>query len=124
MWYFHSKSFSPTPGEEELTNPGIYGEALCRWLYEKYNARGEECSEPEPEDWGWFFIVESEGCRVLIGCANESDSRDRWRVFCERDGLVSKLRSRCGEEAKKVCRKIGTWLKAHRELEDLLWEEE
>ncbi|WP_456432307.1 gamma-glutamylcyclotransferase family protein [Nitratifractor sp.] len=30
MWTFRSLSFSPMPGEEEQTNPGIYGEAINR----------------------------------------------------------------------------------------------
>jgi len=124
MWYFRSESFKPNRDEEKKTNPGIYGVSLCKWLYEKLSRNGIECSEPEPEDWGWFFVLYAGKCRMVIGCANESGSADRWRIFCERDGLFSRLSPRCKQEVEKLSRRIGSWLKAEKGVSDLVWEEE
>ena len=37
---FESSAFTVIPGEDESTNPGIYGKALAEWLADQLRAAG------------------------------------------------------------------------------------
>jgi hypothetical protein len=57
---FHTDFFKPVPGEDEVTNPGIYGVELSNWLVEKLAERGVDANILCAEDWGWLIIVEDQ----------------------------------------------------------------
>jgi len=42
---FESSAFAVIPGEDEHTNPGVYGKALAQWLAEQLRTRGVSAGE-------------------------------------------------------------------------------
>ena len=78
---FTSSAFPVVPGEDEQTNPGIYGKALARWLSDQLRARGIAAGEVFAEDFGWCVGVSSGEQGVHVVCTN-GETSDGWRVFC------------------------------------------
>jgi hypothetical protein len=76
--WFTSTEFVIERGEDDETNPGIYGRALATWLAAQLTARGLEASHPLAEDWGWLVDVRLGGARLGVACANEYGSTTRW----------------------------------------------
>ncbi|HBZ71581.1 MAG TPA: hypothetical protein DEP35_18395 [Deltaproteobacteria bacterium] len=73
--------FQVEPGEEEQTNPGVYGRAFAHWLAEKLKARGEAVREILPEDWGWCVILARSPYLLWIGCSNREGGTEEWGAF-------------------------------------------
>jgi hypothetical protein len=85
---FESSVFAITPGEDEATNPGIYGKALAEWLAGELRAAGFIAGDVIAEDFGWCVPVESRPHSLYVACANAEQS-DRWRVFAFAEGGVT-----------------------------------
>jgi hypothetical protein len=83
---FESSAFAVTPGEDEQTNPGIYGKALAQWLAEQLRARGLPAGDVIPEDFGWCVPVESKPHSLYVACASADQQPDHWRVFAFAEG--------------------------------------
>jgi hypothetical protein len=56
---FESPAFAVAPGEDEETNPGIFGKALAQWLAGQLRDAGFATGEVIAEDFGWCVPVES-----------------------------------------------------------------
>jgi len=84
---FESSAFAIGPGEDEQTNPGIYGKALAQWLAEQLCAAGFAAGEAIAEDFGWCVPVESQPHSLYVACAN-AEEPDHWRVFVFAEGGV------------------------------------
>ncbi|HKS58334.1 MAG TPA: hypothetical protein VJS12_23760 [Steroidobacteraceae bacterium] len=80
---FRSTSFEVAEGEDEETNPGIYGKSLATWLAAQLSVSDDEVNA---EDFGWCVPVKSPQHRLYIACSSEDDSKDRWRVFVFAEG--------------------------------------
>ena len=93
---FTSSIFQPLPGEEEKTNPGVYGQALAGWIREKLNSNGHKITEePIPEDWGWVIMIQRKPFKFWVGCGNEVGNSNQWGLFVEAElGLFQKLLKR------------------------------
>jgi hypothetical protein len=78
---FKSSAFPPSPGEDERTNPGIFGRALAQWIAERLRARGLAPGEVFAEDFGWCVPVAGESSTVYVACAGSGEPDDEWRVF-------------------------------------------
>jgi hypothetical protein len=88
---FESSAFEVIPGEDEATNPGIYGKALARWLATRLRATGVPVGDVIAEDFGWGFPVESKPSRLFVACASAEEA-NRWRVFAFAEGgLMARL---------------------------------
>jgi hypothetical protein len=85
---FESSVFAITPGEDEATNPGIYGKALAEWLAGERRAAGFVAGEVIAEDFGWCVPVESRPHSFYVACASAAEQSDRWRVFAFAEGGV------------------------------------
>jgi len=85
---FESSAFPIVPGEDEETNPGIYGKALAHWLAEQLRAAGVPAREVIPEDFGWCVRVESKPHALYVACASTGEQPDQWRVFAFAEGGV------------------------------------
>jgi hypothetical protein len=85
---FESITFAITPGEDENTNPGIYGKALARWLAEQLRSRGRSAGEVIAEDFGWCVPIESKPHRLYVACSSTEQRADQWRVFAFAEGGV------------------------------------
>lgn len=84
---FESSAFTIVPGEDEETNPGIYGKALALWLGEQLRAAGIPAVEVIAEDFGWCVPVESKPHALYVVCAS-GETSDQWRVFAFAEGGV------------------------------------
>jgi hypothetical protein len=73
--------FQAEPGEDEFTNPGIYGCSLANWIAEKLRDRNEPVQRIISEDWGWCIILNRKPYAVWIGCSNRNGRTDEWGVF-------------------------------------------
>ncbi|MGH7484075.1 MAG: hypothetical protein ACREMY_00550 [bacterium] len=83
---FESSAFAVAPGEDEETNPGVYGKALAQWLTEQLRAAGFSVGHVIPEDFGWCVTVGSEP--LYVACASTGERPDQWRVFAFSEGGV------------------------------------
>jgi hypothetical protein len=81
---FESSAFEIVPGEDEETNPGIYGKALANWLAEQLRSVGYDTREIIAEDFGWLVPVVSAHCSLYVACA--SMEADRWMVLAFAEG--------------------------------------
>ena len=78
---FESSAFPVTPGEDEETNPGIYGRALAQWLAEQLRAAGFDAGAVISEDFGWCVPVAATTHSLYVVCASLEAAPNRWRVF-------------------------------------------
>jgi hypothetical protein len=85
---FESSAFSVVAGEDEETNPGIYGKALAQWLAEQLRAAGVPAGEVIAEDFGWCIPVKSKPHALYVACASTAEKPDQWRVFAFAEGGV------------------------------------
>ena len=89
---FESTAFHVSDGEDEETNPGIYGRSLARWLASQLQISEEDVIA---EDFGWCVPMKSSPHRLYVACSSEDDRKDRWRVFAFAEGgFVSRLLGR------------------------------
>lgn len=72
-YFFRSTLFEAEPGEDEQTNPRIYGRQLARWLKTRMVQCGYEVEEIIAEDWGWCVMCQRTPYSLWIGCANVGD---------------------------------------------------
>ena len=68
-------------GEDQETNPGIYGRALAQWLAEKLPAFGWRVNGCIAEDFGRLVEVEDSKFRLFVACASGHDGVDSWQAF-------------------------------------------
>jgi hypothetical protein len=85
---FESSAFAPMPGEDEQTNPGIYGKALAQWLAEQLAAAGFSPGAVIAEDFGWCVPLKSEPHSLYVACASTGDKPGEWRVFAFVEGGI------------------------------------
>ncbi len=78
---FSTDFFNPSPGEEEQTNPGRFGQALAEWLAENLKERGVSIEGIIPEDFGWVVMVSRKPLMLWLGCSNTDGSITEWSVF-------------------------------------------
>jgi hypothetical protein len=86
---FESSAFPVIPGEDEETNPGIYGKALAQWLADQLRLAGFFPGEVIGEDFGWCVPLKSEPHSLYVACASTGEKDDQWRVFAFAEGGVS-----------------------------------
>jgi hypothetical protein len=80
---FESTIFDVVKGEDEETNPGIYGKSLAAWLAAQLQVPEEHVVA---EDFGWCVPIKASPHRLYVACSSEDDRNDRWRVFVFAEG--------------------------------------
>jgi hypothetical protein len=71
---FTSELFEAKPGEDEETNPCMYGRQLAVWLQEQLELRGYPLVEPIfAEDWGRCLMCSREPFMLWVGCVSITD---------------------------------------------------
>ena len=94
---FESSAFPPVPGEDDETNPGIYGRALSEWLAERLRSSGYEVKRSVAEDFGRLIEVAQPGCKLYVAISSTDDSATEWRVFAFSEfGFLAKLKGSPG----------------------------
>jgi hypothetical protein len=82
---FESNAFPIEPGEDERTNPGVFGKALAIWLATELKLRGVPTRAVVAEDFGWCIEVDQRPHRLYVACANAPSSTTRWQVHAFAD---------------------------------------
>src|SRR6185369_12176638 len=89
---FESSVFTISLGEDEETNPGIYGKALAQWLSQQLASRGFKVTGVIPEDFGWCVGIDARPHAAFVSCSNTPDHTTQWGVFAVAEGgLLSRL---------------------------------
>ena len=89
---FESSAFPIEPGEDERTNPGVFGKALAIWLSTELKLRGVPTRAVLAEDFGWCIEVDQRPHRLYVACANTPSSTTRWQVHAFADvGWLARL---------------------------------
>lgn len=71
--FFKSDLFDIEEGEDEETNPRMYGRQLANWLRERLIEKGYEVEDVIPEDWGWCVMCAREPYWLWVGCSSVTD---------------------------------------------------
>ena len=77
------------PGEDDATNPGIYGKALALWLADQLRATGSPTGDVIAEDFGWCIPVESAPHHLYVACASSGEEPNNWQVFAFAEGGIA-----------------------------------
>ena len=92
---FENAAFAIIPGEDEQTNPGIFGKSLAVWLAEQLRLAGFSAGEIIAEDFGWCIPVDADAHSLYVVCAATGDQQDQWRVYAFAEGgLIARLRGK------------------------------
>ncbi len=67
---FTSDLFQVEPGEDEQTNPYLYGKQLSHWLAEKLLSDGYPDAKAIPENTGWHVMCSRDPFMLWIECGN------------------------------------------------------
>jgi len=123
---FVSTYFRVEAGEDDMTNPGIYGQSLARWIAAQLQARGIEVKDTIAEDWGWCVVVRTSPIRLNVAVSNVEESTTRWRVFAFAERGLLQMFKGSGDlkrEAAALREQLDAVLQAAPEISDLVWED-
>src|SRR4051794_21523858 len=119
---FTSMAFPTEPGEDEATNPGIFGKALANWLGDALRSRNLPAGEVIPEDFGWCLRIGATSDRLYVACASDPDRHGRWQVFVFEDrGALAGIfgKGRRSQAADRLYTTVREVLAAAPEAQDL-----
>lgn len=119
---FESSAFQPFPGEDDETNPGIYGRALSEWLAERLRSLGHEIRRVVPEDFGRLIELAHPDCKLYVAVSSTDHTANEWRVFAFVEfGFLAKLKGSLGggEAVAKVMTDLERVLAQHSEVHSL-----
>jgi hypothetical protein len=113
---FRSSQFTVEPGEDQYTNPGIFGKSLAIWVGNEL-VPGFSAESVISEDFGWLVPVPHPRHALYVACSSTDDSGQQWQlvVFAE-GGLLSRLMGK-GNHAESVAT-LYTTLKKRIESEE------
>jgi hypothetical protein len=83
---FHSSAFAIEAGEDDDTNPGIFGKVLANWLAEQLRSRGIAVGTVIAEDFGWCVPIRNRSAKLYVACASTEECHNHWRVFVFAEG--------------------------------------
>jgi len=70
QYFLKSELFDVEPGEDEETNPRLYGRQFAQWLRQKFIEKGYDVEEIIPEDWGWCVMCQRDPFWLWIACSS------------------------------------------------------
>lgn len=85
LLHFESSAFAVTAGEDQETNPGIFGRALASWVREQLIGAGFHAGSAIAEDFGWCVPVNSPPYSLYVVCAS-SELANHWQIFAFVEG--------------------------------------
>ena len=98
---FESSAFAVIPGEDEETNPGIYGKALAAWISDQLRLAGVPAGNVIPEDFGWCVPVKSPPYSLYVSCTN-GEPAGHWQIFAFVEGGLTNRILRKDQSAELV----------------------
>src|SRR5262245_20748505 len=87
---FSTNRFNVTEPREYFINECCYGDDAARWLAERLRLRGVAVTEPDQEDWGWYFDARHNEAAYFVGVGGyaEDEAADsnfgEWRLMVEK----------------------------------------
>ena len=87
---FSTDRFNLSAPREYFINECCYGDDAARWLVERLRARGLTATEPDQEDWGWYFDAQCNGEAYFVGVGGNRDdetsnsNRGEWRLMVQK----------------------------------------
>lgn len=87
---FATDRFNLSQPRDYFINECCYGDDAAAWFVAQLRARGLTVSEPDQEDWGWYFDAKLEGAAYFVGvggnCDNESSDPNwgEWRLMVQK----------------------------------------
>jgi hypothetical protein len=125
--HFASPYFKVETGEDDKTNPGIYGQSLARWIAAQLRARGAAgIKDPIAEDWGWCVVVKTSPVKLNVAVSNVEESTTRWRVFAFAERGLLQMFKGGGDLKREVTalrEQLAAVLQDVPEMSDLTWKE-
>ena len=89
---FKSTAFPPEPGEDEETNPGVFGRALAAWLADQLPRHGHTVKGIIAEDFGRLVELRVPRGRLYVAVSSTDHTATEWRLFgLAEQGLLSRL---------------------------------
>jgi hypothetical protein len=85
---FESTAFPVAEGEDEETNPGIFGRSLAEWVSSQLTQRGAVTSAIVAEDFGWCVPVAGPSAKLYVACSSADEKGTSWQVFAFSEGNV------------------------------------
>jgi hypothetical protein len=87
---FSSDQFNLSQPRGYFINDCCYGDDVARWLVERLRSRGCTVTEPDQEDWGWYFDVRHGQAAYFVGVGGASDdessgnNQGEWRLMVQK----------------------------------------
>lgn len=81
--FFKSDSFPEREEEEDVINPGLFGQALAEYLHENLKKAGFPVEEIGSEDFGMYVPITNKDLRIYIYCVNEYETTNEFRLDFE-----------------------------------------
>lgn len=76
VWYwFESDLFEIEEGEDDETNPKMYGKRLSGWIRQKLIGFGYDVEEVIPEDFGWLVLCQRSPYLLGVVCVSHIDDQ-------------------------------------------------
>jgi hypothetical protein len=95
---FSTDKFNLSEPREYFINDCCYGDDVARWLVERLRLIGLSVTEPDQEDWGWYFDAQYQQASYFVGVGGTPDdessgnSYGQWRLCVEKHRtLLEKL---------------------------------
>ena len=73
QYWFESDLFDIEEGEDEETNPRMYGRQLSNWFRRKFTDLGYDVEEVIPEDFGWLVLCQRQPYLLGVACVSYVD---------------------------------------------------
>jgi hypothetical protein len=80
---FRSTKFPSYEGEQEQTNPGIWGKRLAEYLALNLAKHGIITGEIILEDWGCYLPIQNKGIRLALCCGHQDRDDDQFIIFTD-----------------------------------------
>ncbi len=125
--HFKSDSFPIIPGEDEETNPGLFGKSLAEWLSLRLQEKGLALEAIIAEDFGWCVPVPCPPYRAYVACGVSREAGSDWGVFAFAEGgLFSRLigRDKRAEALSSLYATVRSCLEEAPEIRNLRQESE
>jgi len=88
---FRSTMFAVESGEDEATNPGIFGKSLASWIGQEL-VPGFSAESIIAEDFAWLVPVPNPQHKLYIACSSVGDSSEEWSLMVIAEGgLMSRV---------------------------------
>lgn len=87
---FSTDRFNLSQPRDYFINDCCFGDDAASWLVDQLRARGITATDPDQEDWGWYFDAQFGGTSYFVGVGgnsneeNPTNNRGEWRLMVEK----------------------------------------